>query len=271
MKLQAWTHQAKQQLEKVGISTAHLDIMVLAEDCLGKDRSALLAHPELELSEDQVKELSAWVKRRRNHEPLAYIRNKTEFFGRQFYIDERVLEPRPESETMIALLKELALPTGSVIADIGTGSGALAITTKLELPQAKVYAVDIDPGCLKVARKNAQRLNTDIHFMKGDLLQPLLTKETRPFALLANLPYVPNSFRINKAAGAEPRIAIFGGSDGLDVYRRLFQQLEESQVKPHFILTEALPPQHGDLANIARAAGFILEKTDDFIQLFVSV
>src|SRR4051812_18952492 len=96
-------------LRDAGIGTARLDAMVLLEDCLSKDRAHLLAHPELELTAEQEKLLDAQIKRRLAHEPLAYIRGKTEFYGRDFLINKYVLEPRPESETIIDLLKKLPL------------------------------------------------------------------------------------------------------------------------------------------------------------------
>lgn len=266
----SWLQSATKQLATEGISTARLDCLVLMEDMTGKERGWLLAHPEFELSETQVKKLNAQIKLRATHEPLAYLRHKTEFYGREFYIDHRVLEPRPESETMIELLKNSKLPSKPIIIDIGTGSGMLAITAKLEFPTAEVIATDIDENCLAVAKKNAKKFQTDIEFLQGDLLEPLPTSKLQSpnSIMLCNLPYVPDHFQINPAAMAEPRIAIFGGSDGLDLYRKLFQQLQKLRSKPNFIFTESMPPQHEELTSIAATADFSLEKTDDFIQVF---
>jgi methylase of polypeptide subunit release factors len=86
--------------------------------------------------------------------------------------------------------------------------------------------------------------------------------------ILANLPYVPDSYKVNQAAAMEPKIAIFGGRDGLDVYRRFFAQLQRFSWKPNYVLTEALPPQHTELTKIAQSSGFKLFKADDFIQVF---
>ena len=265
-----WLHDATKNLEQADSTTARLDCLVLLEDVTSKDRGWLLAHPEFELSDTHVTKLNGWLQRRSMHEPLAYIRKKTEFYGREFYINSQVLEPRPESETMISLLKTINLPQNALVADIGTGSGALAITAKLEIPTILAVAIDIDPKCLIVARRNARKLGAKISFLRGDLLTPLVTHNTikRPTVLLCNLPYVPDDFHINPAAMREPRLAIFGGIGGLDVYRRLFAQLSDLTHKPRNILTESLPPQHQTLAEIAKAAGYQLETTDDFIQLF---
>lgn len=259
---------ATKQLEASGITTARLDCLVLLEDILNTNRTRILAHPERELSPEQQKTLNSWIKRRSTHEPLAYIRNKTEFYGREYYVDPHVLEPRPESEAMIDLLKSLPMTPNTIIADIGTGSGALAISAKLECPNAAILAVDIDNECLKVARKNAKLLNASIKFLRGDLLAPLTRLVLHEAILLCNLPYVPDSFQINPAAMREPRLAIFGGEDGLDLYRRLFKQIHDAKSKLEVVLTEALPPQHPALTAIADSAGYRLEATNDFIQLF---
>jgi release factor glutamine methyltransferase len=179
---------------------------------------------------------------------------------------------------MIELLKQIVNSGSWVggsrikIADIGTGSGALAITAHLEVPTAEVVATDIDSGCLEVARKNAKKHKASINFFQGDLLSALHpTPYSPPTILLANLPYVPSYYRINEAAGREPRLAIFGGGDGLEIYRRLFTQLSSHYSKPQFVLTEAMPPQHGRLADIANGAGYRMQRRQDFIQVFESI
>jgi len=183
-------------------------------------------------------------------------------------VNKHVLEPRPESETMIDLLKKLKLPSSPKIADVGTGSGCLGITAALEIHPSVVDLYDIDSGALAVARHNEHMHELKLEVHKRDLLN----RPVRPSydIILANLPYVPNSWNINEAAKAEPRIAIFGGKDGLDVYRRLFQQLEAYSWKSKYILTESLPPQQIGLEKIAKAHGFKQLKSKDFIQVFTA-
>jgi len=261
------------KLQKSGISSASLDVLILFEDALHQDRSWILAHPEAPLYSQTLQKLNKQIARRIKQDPLAYIRSKTEFYGRYFYINKYVLEPRPESETIITLLKNLLFERQSqclnTVVDVGTGSGALAITAKLEIPDSDVIAIDIDPACIKVARKNAEAHDAKIDFFQGDLLKPLISSkfEFQSSIILANLPYVPNDFVVNQAAAMEPGIAIFGGPDGLNIYRRLFEQLA-GQNKPKYVLTESLPPQHIKLAKIAQKAGYKLAATDDFIQVF---
>ena len=272
MTIGGWLWKSQKQLDQTGVGTARLDCLVLLEDILSKNRTHLLAHPEIELSTEQEEVLNSWIKRRSAHEPLAYIRNKTEFYGRSFYIDKRVLEPRPESEMMIDLLKLLPIKPNTIIADIGTGSGALAITAKLELPQSTIFASDLDKSCLHVARKNAKLLNASINFLEGSLLEPYVQKHISPDTLLCNLPYVPDGFPINVAATHEPHIAIFGGSDGLQLYRQLFSHVQFLKPQPSHILTEALPRQQIELSSIAHAAGYrAANDADDFIQLFTRI
>jgi release factor glutamine methyltransferase len=257
---------ATAKLGQAGIDSGRLDCLILLEDATHHDRAWLLAHPEHKLSPYQLSKLNRQLEQRQKHQPLAYIRGVTEFYGRRFKLNKRVLEPRVESETMIDLLKKLPLPNKPLIADVGTGCGAIGITAALEFPLGTVDLYDIDSGALAVARHNEHlhELNLGVH--KRDLLN----RPARPFydVVLANLPYVPSRWHINEAAMQEPRIAIFGGDDGLDLYRRLFDQLVKLPERPKFTLTEALPPQHGDLAKIAASHGFKLQSAADFIQVF---
>ncbi len=298
MTIKDWLNKVQTQLKDAGIATARLDCLVLLEDEIGKDRAWLLSHPEFELQGSVLKKLNTKVVQRVKHVPLAYIRGKAEFYGREFAVNAHTLVPRPETETIIDLLKALIPPNtklpknvilnereGSVtkqilraaqndgkwtLVDIGTGSGAIAITAKLEFPAAKVIATDIDENCLATARANATNLSADITFLPGNLLEPVanLKLDTGNLILLCNLPYVPDNFQINRAATHEPRHALFGGPDGLDLYRKLFTETANLSRKPQYIMAESLPPQHESLAKIAKAAGYSLETTDDFIQVF---
>ncbi len=259
-----WLTQATKSLKSAGIGTARLDCLVLMEDVLDKDRTHLLAHLETEMTREQLNKLDTMIERRTKHEPLAYIRGKAEFYGHEFVINSHVLVPRPESETMIDLLKKLPLDKHTKIADIGSGSGALGITAALEL-HLETDLIEIDDGALDVSRMNAEKHKVKVKLIKSDLLKE--ANESYD-VILANLPYVPEDFTINQAAVLEPPIAIFGGPDGLDIYRRLFQQIVTIPKKPKYILTESLPSQHEKLDEIAKKAGFKSRKTDDFIQVF---
>lgn len=266
MQIDIFLEEATVVLKQAGIGTARLDTFVLLEDVTGKDRAWLLAHPEFELSAQQTAKLQKLLNRRVVHEPLAYVRGKTEFYGREFLITPAVLEPRPESETMIDLLKQLRdqpdFPAQPHIADVGAGSGALGITAQLELHQATVELIELDPLALEVAEINVDKFTPIIKTCQSDLL----TETPQEYdILLCNLPYVPDSHTINPAAVHEPRMAIFGGIDGLEVYRKLFQQISNINKYPLYLLLEALPPQHAALEAIAKRAGYSLLRSQDFI------
>jgi release factor glutamine methyltransferase len=261
--VQSWLIAATNQLNNSDITTARLDCLVLLEDVTSHDRSWLLAYPNHILQIEQIEKLNTKIVQRASHTPLAYLRGKAEFYGRTFRVNEHTLVPRPETETIIDLLKSLDLPGDLAILDVGTGTGCIAITTALELPDAHVTATDVDPACIQLAKINAKNLGAAVCLKRSDLL--LNVPETFD-VVLANLPYVPNAYPVNKAAKHEPSLALFSGEDGLDLYRKFFEQLA---VKPPlFLITESLPEQHIMMIQLAKIAGFNLRKTDGFIQLF---
>lgn len=266
MKIDGWLQQATSTLAAAGISTARLEALVLLEDAMAKDRAQLLAHPEIEIPTKTLNVLKSQLVRRVQHEPLAYVRGMSEFFGHQFTITPGVLEPRPESETMLELLlKRSDIPAKPRIADVGAGSGALGITAKLELPEASVDLLEVDDKAIEVAKLNVIKFATGISVIKSDLL----AQSPGDYEiLLCNLPYVPDGHTINEAAMHEPKVAIFGGPDGLDLYRKLFKQMDILRTKPLLILTESLPPQHTALKLLAQQHGYTQDEAEDFILVF---
>lgn len=273
MRVDAFLARSGAKLAAAGIGSAQLDCLILLEDTLHKDRSWLLAHPEHQIKSEQLKKLNKQITQRSAHEPLAYIRGYTEFYGRRFKVNKRVLEPRPESETMIELLKQLVnrlqvtgySASGLKIADVGTGSGALGITAALELQNHNVDLFDIDAGALAVAKHNCVLHELHMRTVKRDLLR---NNHKAYDIILANLPYIPSHWQLHRSVAMEPKIALLGGQDGLALYKRLFEQLGHFSWKPQYVLTESLPPQHHALALVAQAAGFKLEESRDFIQVF---
>lgn len=210
---------------------ARLQAELLLAHSLDISRSELLARLDESIAPDMAARYAANVARRAKHEPLAYIVGHTEFYGLDFVVDRRVLIPRHETETLVELALDAARHTGRVtpaIVDVGTGSGALALTLAKNLAQARIVATDVSREALTVARTNAKRLHleTRVEFLQGDLLEPVVS----PFDLLvSNLPYIP-SRRFDRlpheVRAFEPRAALDGGEDGLTVMRRLLQQIE---------------------------------------------
>ncbi len=179
---------------------------------------------ELSLEEDEI--FWSLVERRRSGEPAAYITGHREFYGLDFYVDPNVLIPRPESELLVEKTLQLTQNRPApIIADIGTGCGAIAISLALNLPQAKIYATDISPAALKVALFNCQKHGVEnrICLLEGDMLDPLPESVD---LIVANLPYVREAelSRIN-THGFEPALALNGGLDGLGKIRKLGSQI----------------------------------------------
>lgn len=275
MTIQQWLDSTTKRLNQAAIETARLDALVLLEDELGRDKSWVLAHPEYVLQGSELEILSTKIAQRAKHVPLAYIRGRAEFYGREFVVNEHVLVPRPESEAIIDLLKKYSsATTQATFIDVGCGSGALAITAKLELPQAHVIAIDIDQRCIDITKRNAEQMNAKIETYCGDLLTPLRGVNTmsQNIVLLCNLPYVPEQYPINRAAQHEPPTALFSGPEGLDHYYRLAAQLKTLPRHSRLsVITEALPSQHQTLATAFRKQGLQLSHTDGLAQYYAQI
>jgi release factor glutamine methyltransferase len=266
MTINDWLKSTTQKLAKHEIPTARLDCLVLLEDELSKDRAHILADPKYDLTTEQLNWLKDRIERRAKHEPLAYIRKKCEFYRRDFIVDNHVLVPRPETEPIIDFVKELSFSNTLRVADIGSGSGCIGITVKLEIPDTKVDLYDIDPSTFPIARRNAKLHDAKVTFNISDLLQNLADDYD---VIIANLPYVPDGKPENIDVYFEPSHALFAGNDGLDLYRDFWKQVGDMKHKPHCILTEARPShQHTVLTSLAKSAGYNLVATDNFIQKF---
>lgn len=198
-----------------------------------------------------------------------------DFYGRDFVITPDVLIPRPETEMIIDAVLNLAgkpylpgvkpseakLPEDITIVDVGTGSGCIAVTLKLELPKATVVATDVSEEALKVARKNAEELGAEVEFVKSDLLDDIKLK---PDLVVANLPYVDENWEwIDKEAlSKEPALALYADNGGLALIYKLINQAAERGIK-HLIL-EADPCQHERIVDYAKKKGLGLAETRGF-------
>jgi release factor glutamine methyltransferase len=247
------------RLERIG-GTGRLDAAFLLAHAGGVTRQEMIAHRERELAPDVASRFAELVARREHGEPLPYITGEAGFYGRMFSVDPRVLVPRPETELLVEWavrhLRAIGAETGRA-ADIGTGSGVVAVTLACELPDLNVYASDVSQDALAVARRNAARNNVFQHvtFLHGHLAEPLVAYA--PFdCLVANLPYVPAAEIAPPPdpVSFEPRLALDGGDDGLDLYRVLAASLR-TLVKPRGIaLFEAGPANARALEALVRDA-----------------
>jgi release factor glutamine methyltransferase len=214
--------RARSTLAQGNIEDAPLEGELLLRHVLGISRTQLYLDLDLELNPSHEEAFRQLIERRLSGEPAAYIIGRSEFYGLDFYVDPRVLIPRPESELLVERTVALAQNHPlSTIAEVGTGSGAIAISLALELPRAKIYATDISAPALEVARVNCQRHGVidRVCLLHGDMLDSL----PEPVDLIiANLPYV----RKSELSGVkfEPRLALDGGSDGMEKIRQLCRQ-----------------------------------------------
>ncbi len=262
----------KTWLEEAKTKTSSIDAELILLNILGeKDRTYLISHENRTLTETEVEKANYFVKERAKNKPLAYIIGSKEFYGRDFYVDENVLIPRPETEDIIDLTKDIVKDNDMIypiIFDVGTGSGCIAVTLKLELPEAKVVAIDNSDNALLVAKKNSELLKSEIILKKSDLLTG---ENGTPDIVVANLPYVDENWDWLEADTLkyEPLTALYAANNGLELIFRLIDEIAERKIK--HLLLEADPSQHEKIINYAKEKGLDLAETRNFILYFVGV
>ena len=221
--------------------TATRDAELLLLHTLQIPRVTLIAHSSRELSASQRTAYETSIARRLRHEPVQYITGRQEFYGLTLKVTPVVLIPRPETEHLVeAVLQRLPANQPLKIADIGTGSGAIAIALAAHLPQAAITALDISPDALAVAESNAREHNLSdrIRFLQSDLLSALDHEAGTFDAIVSNPPYVAETDRPTlhpQVRDHEPAVALFAGETGLDIYRRLIPQAQNA-LKPNSLL-----------------------------------
>jgi release factor glutamine methyltransferase len=220
---------ATQRLEEAGSDTASLDAQVILAHTLDKERGWLFAHYDQALTEAEAETFADMVARRAASEPVAYLVGHREFYGLDLTVDKRVLIPRPETELLVdAVLDHIDSRANQSVrmVDVGTGSGAVAVAVAANCPSVQIYAVDLSPSALEVAKENVRRHDSrgQVTLQQGDLLEPL------PEAvdiIAANLPYITSGDYPNLVADVrdyEPRLALEAGPEGLDLIERLLDQ-----------------------------------------------
>ncbi len=251
MTLRKLLETARRELTAAGIPDAHLEAELLLRRATNTGRAAFLALPDIDITDEQQALFRELLTRRLNREPAAYILGHREFYGLDFKVDPRVLIPRPETELLVD--EALAWCRGrdaATLADIGTGCGAVAISLSVNNPGATVYATDVSDGALEVAATNCRThgVASRVKLLRGDLLTPLLGPVD---LIVANLPYVTEAemtallLEINRY---EPRVALAGGADGLELVNRLCDAAPE-YLKPHAcLLLEMAPAQTAAVA-----------------------
>jgi release factor glutamine methyltransferase len=220
----------RELIANAGTSIASKDAELLLRHELGRDRAWLLAHDKEEVSPQQTQEFLALVRRRAGGEPLQYIVEEQEFFGLALHVTPAVLIPRPETEHLVSAVLDWSAGIQNLhIADVGTGSGAIAIALAKHLPNAKIRAIDVSPEALSIAHENAVRYEVSdrIIFTKANLLNAISGGFD---VVVSNPPYVPSVDAMTmqpEVVQHEPHLALFAGEDGLDIYRRLIPQADD--------------------------------------------
>lgn len=223
------------------IKEARLEAEILLARVLGKSRVYLYTNYDAPVNQDERSIFREFIKRRGKNEPLAYITGNREFMSLDFNVNPAVLIPRPETELIVERAIELFKDKPCSVCDVGTGSGAIAISLAHYLPQARVCATDLSATALETARGNAARLQVEVEFWEGDLLSPFLAKENYFDLIVANLPYIPVAEYRNLDPGVkdyEPVQALLAPGDGLDIYRRLLLQALPTMKEGAYIILE---------------------------------
>ena len=272
--------QGRKILKKAKIEQSGLESELILSAAIQKPREFIYTHPEYALSRFEERDFANFIKRRAKRMPLAYISGFKEFYGLAFFVHKNVLIPRPETEGLVDLaleeikkIQEAGIKNMDII-DVGTGSGAIIISILKSLKDmsfkfqvSSFIAIDSSIRVLTVARENAKHLgvNEQIQFLNGNLLQPYLKSinasnyhlpPTTYRLFVANLPYLTTSEMkgLQPEVRFEPRQALDGGKDGLDVYRVFFKQLMKIENNPFTAICEIAPEQKNKLLKIAKAS-----------------
>ncbi len=240
--------QTHRTLESYEIPDARLEAEVALMNVLRIPRQDIFSQQESEVTSQQEQALEEILVRRQKREPLAYILGYKEFYGINLLVNPNVLIPRPETEFLVEHTLFMALmgmeSADLVIADIGTGTGAIAINLGIHLPSARVYAIDNFDPVLDVTSYNVRSHNvTDrVTLLKGNLLEPLPEPVD---VIVANLPYVPSSriATLQPEIQWEPKTALDGGGDGLDLITQLLNQAAGGKLKPHGVIILEIDPE----------------------------
>lgn len=249
-------------------AVAALDAEVLLAFVLGRDRIWLFTHGSDPIPPTAGRRFQTLIHQRSRGLPVAYLTGEKEFFGLTFSVTPATLIPRPETEQLVeTALTSIPVRADLLVADIGTGSGCIAIALARHRPRLHIIAADHSRAALKVARRNARRhhVASQISFRQSDLLAAV-PSTTRISLLIANLPYLKQTMNAWSLLRHEPRLALDGGVDGLAVYRRFFQQLLRRPNRPDRIICEIGPGLISGFRRFAKSAGYRITMERDLAQ-----
>jgi release factor glutamine methyltransferase len=247
-------------------SLGELEAEILLAHTLKRDRAWLFAHSDSKLTTQSSKLFRSLVSRRTKHEPIAYITGEKDFYGHTFQVNRSTLIPRPESELLVDLARKTLFPEPSaddLVWDVGTGSGALAISIASHIAPRRVLATDVSIKALATARRNAKHLNvTNVTFLKANLLDTTVRSKLQAqsskalrLVIVANLPYLPTSDKKKLDTDVvkfEPSSALFVGKDGTELIEKFLRQLATFDVHFSSAFFEFDPPQTKILKQLAK-------------------
>lgn len=265
--IKSFLRMSTQALIDVGINSARLDSELLLSHYLNLPREWIISHDDAEIAEPQWAELCKMLYLRAKRVPLAYLTGIKSFYGRDFIVNEDVLVPRPESEQIIESLKQLAVrnPQIKSIADVGTGSGCLAITAKLEIPNLEVIALDISNRALAIAKQNERNLGLDgkIKFIQSDLLSNLTSVVD---VIIANLPYVNRNWdNLSPELKFEPDLALYDDIDNATgLIKRLISEAPAHLTTGGYLILEMDIRQTNEVSSFAVKNSFAIVDAKPF-------
>lgn len=260
--IRTWLRDAAEALALGGIGSALLDAEVILAHTLRQPRTWLHAHGDEGIDPRKLEIADARLDLRKDRVPVAYIVGHKEFYGRLFHVNPGVLIPRPESEEIIEQLKNYVTEATSSLLDVGTGSGCLGITAKLEFPKLRVTLSDISSHALTVAEDNAKDLGAEVTLVHSDLLDHIVERFD---IIIANLPYVDSSWERSPETHHEPANALFATDMGMSLMKKLITEAPGSLSATGILILEADPVQHDALCELASLHHFSVASRSDYI------
>lgn len=249
-------------LKNENIEDASLKVKILLSEVLGKDKEYLLIHDQENLDNSVLDDFYKKLDRLKNGKPIQYILNKQEFMGIDFYVDENVLIPQPDTENLVEEVIHISEKVKSdkkelKILDMCTGSGAIAISLSKFVENALIYASDISENALKVAKENATRNLSNITFFKSDLFKEIIS-EYKFDIIVSNPPYIETKVikELSKEVQSEPIIALDGGEDGLDFYREIIKCAKDFLNENGYLALEIGYDQNESVTNLLKENGY---------------
>ena len=259
--------KAAAYFERRRVPSARLDAEVLLAHVLKLDRIDLYIQHDRPLDRGEIDAYRKLLQERTRGVPVPYLTGRREFFSREFFVNPSVLIPRPETELLVEAAADWCRGLkGPLLVDVGTGSGIIAVTLALLLPQSRVVGVDISDGALAVARRNADNHQVKVEFRQGDLLSPLQDLKGKIDAIISNPPYISQCQweGLPREVRQEPSLALLGGADGLDFYRRLLSEGAPMLVPGGLLAVEAGWGQADEIAAMAGENWRVEETISDY-------